>query len=130
MDVCRDAGIEPSSVDMDATSLYAAYDWSPDGAAFVFRRFFDDEGLWVAEKTGESWSASRIATDGWSPRWSAAVDRILFVANSGDIDVMDPDGTDRDTVIEVPAATAVAELRGAFEEFCASRDLDGEMVAP
>jgi glycine cleavage system transcriptional repressor len=32
--------------------------------------------------------------------------------------------------IEVPAATAVAELRGAFEEFCASRDLDGEMVAP
>lgn len=32
--------------------------------------------------------------------------------------------------IEVTTATPVAELRQAFEDFCAGRDLDGEMMAP
>ena len=86
------------------------HSWSPDGTGIAYARGnAADVGIWRAVYANQSWTETRLATDGMLPEWSPdpQVDKILFVTwydqiGENRIDVMTTSGANRTTVIPQP----------------------------
>lgn len=82
----------------------ASPSWSPDGSTIAFSRA-GSPGIWTLVLAQAN--PTQITTSGRDPEWSPVGDRIAFFGQ-GTIDLVDPDGQNRVTIVPGTGGTGLA----------------------